>query len=279
MARVARLFHFAANTLLLVIAIATGLFTYAAFMGTGPFVHTDLFPTSILTGKVPPPNPPTPHPPQKNPKPTVLAKPTKLRHATTQQGCCGGYRQSPRFLLIYLLSLLACAGIRISAATLSHKASKPSTAAASIASLYASSTDAQKKDLLSMFNCCGWTSADALAVEAQMSDTSQNACSGPCAERVTQSRIETMTAVAWVMWVAVTFECAGIVCAAAMMLGIRQKRKVEVVTEGRLIPEREGRRRSGNFVGPDKVEIQMNKVEIERSDKEGGDKNWRMENM
>ncbi|KAJ3036383.1 hypothetical protein HK097_003856, partial [Rhizophlyctis rosea] len=202
MARVARLFHFAANTLLLVVAIATGCFAYAAFMGTGPFVHTDLFPTTILI---------------------VLAVQSVLLLATSLIGCCAGYRQSTRFLLTYTLLLLLCAAVRITAGTLAHKASNPITASASVSQLWQSRTPSEKTQILSMFGCCGWTDSDALAVEVTLPDggADGNTCSGACAGKVAQNRVSSMTAVAWVMWVLVVLECLGIVCASAMMLGIR----------------------------------------------------------
>ncbi|KAJ3300475.1 hypothetical protein HK104_000060 [Borealophlyctis nickersoniae] len=188
MGRVARLFLFSSSTIMVVTALGTAMFVYAAFVGAGGFSSVEVFPRAIL------------------------------------KGCCSGYRQSTRFLLLYLFGLLICVAAHVIVAHIAHSAADPAYAASSVASLWSQATPDRRTYILSEFKCCGWSDADAQN-KVVADDQGNVVCSGPCVDKVTQYSIDAAKTVELALWCTLALETFALLCGSAMMYGLWRKNR------------------------------------------------------
>ncbi|KAJ3059878.1 hypothetical protein HK102_009779, partial [Quaeritorhiza haematococci] len=223
MARVARLCLFAANTFLLLLGIALSIFSYMTFLGTSPFSRADMFPRNVLIG-------------------TTILGITAITAGIS--GCCTGYRQHPRLLLLYALLTLLLTLAHFSVGFIAFRnADTALRDAEGIWLAYSSDSDlsavggnetereVKRGGLLVEFRCCGWESAQdtpaaTVATATATANCPNNDFTVPTCNTPLTSYLKSQSfTIAVTLWVLLVFELGAFVGIICLWLGLRNKER------------------------------------------------------
>ncbi|KAI9105660.1 hypothetical protein DFS34DRAFT_644463 [Phlyctochytrium arcticum] len=140
MIRVPRMILFSTTFVLILMAFASGIFSYMLMLNTSPFAKTEVFPAALLTD-------------------VAILCPILLIAGLA--GCCGLYRLSPTFLKMFIICLFALCGLTAFFAQHADQKASASIAAQEAQNVWDAASNATRQAIMQDFACFGWMNTTA----------------------------------------------------------------------------------------------------------------------